>query len=92
MLLGIQQCPSLKEGTRARASLLMPAPDGLTRCGGAGCTKCFAGDLCCEGKSPDSYKVTGGYGCAPGNSSARGHAHYSSHELAYKVRIGLQPR
>ena len=41
-----------------------PAPT-LQPCGVKGCTRCPSEDACCIGKSPDSYKVPGGYGCSP---------------------------
>ena len=41
----------------------------LQQCGTSGCTKCPISATCCIGKSPDSYKVPGGYGCAPANSN-----------------------
>jgi len=58
-ILGISSCPSSLE--------VMPAD--LQKCGADGCTMCPPEDTCCVGKSPDPYRVPGGYGCAPPNSS-----------------------
>lgn len=60
----ITQCPGVSFRPTPFSD---PAP--LQRCGAAGCTRCPAGDTCCIGHSPDPYRVPGGYGCAPPNSS-----------------------
>jgi len=42
----------------------------LQRCGAHGCTSCPEEDLCCVGKTPDAYRVEGGYGCSPNTNTS----------------------
>ena len=69
-LYGVTSCAFLPAPALPNLVNFAPAPPPhLQACGVTGCTRCPAADQCCIGKSPDSYKVPGGYGCAPPNSS-----------------------
>ena len=72
--LSITSCPGDDEPWRAPewVSGSAGAPPALQNCGSEGCTSCPKGDLCCIGKSPDSYKVPGGYGCSPPTTKTAG--------------------
>ena len=72
-VLGITSCPPLPPlASSVPPSFLLPVTSPhspLKVCGANGCTTCPAGDTCCVGKSPDPYRVPGGYGCAPPHSA-----------------------
>ena len=72
--LSITSCPGNAAATEPPAPWLAaaPPPPPLQQCGSSGCTSCPAGDTCCQGKAPDSYKVPGGYGCSPPAKLAQG--------------------
>ena len=66
---GITKCPG-DDQPLWRAAAAPPPP--MQHCGAESCTACPAEDTCCKGKSPDSYKVPGGFGCSPSAPLAKG--------------------
>lgn len=63
----ITQCP----GSTSPSWWVTDSRTSTTQqCGAFGCTKCPEEDLCCIGKSPDAYKVAGGFGCSPPNNTS----------------------